>query len=309
MKNKACAAALIIMCVMCVSAHATLLVTEFVADGPPMSPITGYIIDNLSEDSFAPVAVCLPNNAVTRRGESLRDADIIYEAAYNTVGVTSFLAIYESEKPRVYPLRELRAWQHSIIAEWQCATLFAGYGEDKPSISKTIKKLLSDYFDSPKSNTAMALADDSLWVRSPNNITADTSAYGVECPTHAYRFTDTPLMGDEDALQIVVKHNDDYAASYTYDEATRRYIRNDVQGLAVSNVVVQYAPMAERGLPFITAYNLVGEGDAEIFIDGMVIHGRWKRASEDAMTHFFDGAGDEIEFLRGKTVVHILWGR
>jgi len=46
---------------------------------------------------------------------------------------------------------------------------------------------------------------------------------------------------------------------------------------------------------------LTGQGDAQIFRDGVMIQGRWQRRSEQEFFQFVDGSGNTIALKPGTT--------
>ena len=52
--------------------------------------------------------------------------------------------------------------------------------------------------------------------------------------------------------------------------------------------------------------NIVGSGDAVVFLDGKAIKGKWQKLTESARTKFFDESGAEINFNRGATWVEVV---
>ena len=47
----------------------------------------------------------------------------------------------------------------------------------------------------------------------------------------------------------------------------------------------------------------VGSGDAVVFRDGKAITGTWKKASNTALTRFYDSSGAEIPLTRGEIFI------
>jgi hypothetical protein len=47
----------------------------------------------------------------------------------------------------------------------------------------------------------------------------------------------------------------------------------------------------------------VGSGKAIVFKEGKAITGTWKKASDTALTHYYDDSGNEIPFVRGEIFI------
>ena len=103
----------------------------------------------------------------------------------------------------------------------------------------------------------------------------------------------------------------DYDVAWDYNQNENIYLRsnggqrhydldNDQQMYA-KNVVIQFVP--EEGpvdKEYHMFYDVIGSGDALVFQNGNVIEATWKKSSTNSRTIFYDLAGDEIEFVRGK---------
>lgn len=79
----------------------------------------------------------------------------------------------------------------------------------------------------------------------------------------------------------------------------------------VKNVIVQFAnevpiPNDDKGR---LDYELLGEGKALIFRNGIVIESKWKKDSLNNRTMFYDLNGKEIELNRGKIWVSVVPSR
>jgi hypothetical protein len=51
---------------------------------------------------------------------------------------------------------------------------------------------------------------------------------------------------------------------------------------------------------------LYGSGDAWVIRDGQFIKGTWKKEKEGSRTRFYDGGGQEITLLPGRTWVSVI---
>ena len=108
-----------------------------------------------------------------------------------------------------------------------------------------------------------------------------------------------------------------YGVKWEYDKALNAYKRsnggephldfNTKEQITAKNVVVQFT--VEKGpvdeLKHIL-YTTTGSGQALIFQDGLVVEGKWSKASRTGRTIFSDARGKEIKFNRGPIWVEIL---
>jgi len=109
----------------------------------------------------------------------------------------------------------------------------------------------------------------------------------------------------------------DYDVSWKYDATNNQYLRFNggkehidleyKQQFAAKNVVILFAK--EKGpvdRNFHIFYTTIGEGDALVFQNGIVVKGSWEKDSREGRTKFFDAKGKEISFVRGQTWIEIV---
>jgi hypothetical protein len=53
-------------------------------------------------------------------------------------------------------------------------------------------------------------------------------------------------------------------------------------------------------------YELAGEGTADIYSDGGMIHATWKHPSRDDPVVYYDASGNPVDFNTGLTWVHVI---
>lgn len=109
----------------------------------------------------------------------------------------------------------------------------------------------------------------------------------------------------------------DFEVIWKYDKGTNEYTR--YQGgvkmtdalvnkdIVAKDVIVQFAveTSAEDKKNHLL-YDIVGSGDAKIFMDGKVINAKWSKAAIRERTMYYNENGDEIEFNRGIIWVEIV---
>jgi hypothetical protein len=82
--------------------------------------------------------------------------------------------------------------------------------------------------------------------------------------------------------------------------------------IRASNVVVLYArhqptEIIEDDNNYVSVYiNLVGQGDATFFRDGVMVQGKWKRNSEQEFFQFTDASGNSFALKPGNTWFEIV---
>lgn len=82
--------------------------------------------------------------------------------------------------------------------------------------------------------------------------------------------------------------------------------------IKATNVVVLFAPhqkteIIEDDNNYVSVYiNLVGQGDATFFRDGVMVQGKWKRSSEQEFFQFADSSGSPFTLKPGNTWFEIV---
>ena len=109
----------------------------------------------------------------------------------------------------------------------------------------------------------------------------------------------------------------DYDVIWKYDSNNNQYLRFNGgkehvdleynQQLTAKNVVILFAKeksSIDRNMHMY--YTTIGEGNALVFQNGIVVKGSWEKDSREGRTKFFDAKGKEISFVRGQTWIEIV---
>jgi hypothetical protein len=76
--------------------------------------------------------------------------------------------------------------------------------------------------------------------------------------------------------------------------------------VAVTNIILQYAPhRAVESVNYVLV-DFLGTGKAEFFIQGKFMSGTWQKDSDTAITKFYDDAGKELVLLPGNTWIQLI---
>ena len=159
--------------------------------------------------------------------------------------------------------------------------------------------------------------------RAPHNLYTDTAALfkkasGAAPPAFS------PFLepgagaagaGATPALSLRLAPAPGVTAQYQWDVAASVWKRSTdgrphmVEGgaqISPRNVIVQYTPYVVFPADQKVRYpEVVGSGDAVVFMAGAQIKARWNKASAGAMTTFSDSAGKPIALSPGQTWVHL----
>lgn len=113
------------------------------------------------------------------------------------------------------------------------------------------------------------------------------------------------------------KNNTEYDVTWKYDSSNNQYLRfngsreqidlETEKQLSAKDVVILFAKEkgpVDRNLHMF--YTTIGEGQALVFQNGIVIKGTWEKKSWEARTKFFDEKGKEIAFVRGQIWIEVV---
>jgi hypothetical protein len=302
------------------------------------NPINGEI--TLSETkpeylSRKPLAVMINNATPARPQAGVTKADIVYEIVAEG-GITRFLAVYLSELPeKVGPIRSVREYYLVIVKELGDAMLMhIGYS---PQARQRIDEwdILSlglsgaDFYRDSRGNPEVATEHTAFASGKELYSFGEAIKYNNLEEIKSWRFNDSFSIDSfkkANYLKIDFWYEGEYSAIFKYDSVKSEYVRysgivnNQPQLLIddlsktevrVKNVIVQFAnevpiPNDDKGR---LDYELLGEGKALIFRNGIVIESKWKKDSLNNRTMFYDLNGKEIELNRGKIWVSVVPSR
>lgn len=286
-------------------------------------PIDGVQLPNDLNIKRRPLLVKVENLSDARPQSGLDKADIVYEMVAEG-GITRFAVVYLcKDAEEIGPVRSARLQDGDLVREYDAIFAHCG-GSDA-------------WMDSSKAGIAdldQFSYDDAYWRSderdAPHNLYTATKrlrdaaqAAGFERPVtikgHLFK-KDAP--GKTSATAIRIPYSAACDVEYTYDAKTNRYHRSvagspqtdKVTGAQLSpkNVIVQYVNYSyagdgeDYGMGGNRMMELVGQGRAQVFIDGEVIEGTWNKAGLTEPTVFLDQAGQEIKFNRGQFWVSIV---
>ncbi len=281
----------------------------------PVAPETG-LPDPTGQSLTRPALwVKIENTPVARPQTGLDQADVVYEQV-TEAGITRFISLFNSQVPDVVgPIRSTRAMDSDVAAP--LGGVFA-YSGGIPQSVALISHAPVAAVDETAAGAAM-FRDKSK--KAPHNLYghgADLLGLGNGQPTpipplFSYLSGGQAFAGDP-VTSFTVDFDAPYAPTYTYDAASRHWMRSigtepfvasSGQQIAPTNVIVQYVacclPVPEGGI-----YITVGSGEAWVFSDGKVVKGTWSRDDRSQVTKFVDANGQTIGLNPGPTWVEFV---
>ena len=153
-----------------------------------------------------------------------------------------------------------------------------------------------------------------------NNVAPFTALHGIAAPAYdvAAKHPDASFAGD--AAPVI--NVPDHGAVWYYDPASKQYLKSQdganfmnvgTGRLHAKTVIVEYVNSYLDTNPansfhgyFTEAYELTGDGKADIFVDGVVIHATWHHPDPNVPAVYLDANGNPIELDNGLTWVHVI---
>lgn len=272
-----------------------------------------------AEPNRRAIGVMLPSDPITRPASGFAVADLVMEMPVLVNDVTRLTAYYQCGQPS--EIGSVRSARHDylFVAEGFDAIL-GHWGGSYHALNRiavgefqTLNALSNpsgaffrkDGIQAPHNGFTTY---ENLWNALQN------AGYRTETKFKGYEFKDDALEVERGvAGTLDVAWPGAYRVTYEYDPATNRYQRfwagvkhiDGVDGADVAPSVVAIMRAGNGPAEGPGGYNDVdveGEGAAEIYQDGQVINGTWKkdvRYKNDPI-HWMDESGNEITFTRGQ---------
>lgn len=296
---------------------------------PPKPVLYQALLDGIMTDIDSskkhPLAIMVENHTDARPQAGINKASIIYEAIAEG-GITRYLALYGTyESDQVGPVRSARTYYIDWLRGYNA--YYAHVGGNIDALDKIqVEKILDlDQFrySSPywRDTSFRVASEHTMFVSTPKlRAIAAENNYTTANNFTIYKFKDDPsadsIIGKAlpEAQKITVNFgNANYNVVFDFDKQTDSYNRSigakadldrlTKEQITAKNIVV----MTVKRQSTVTKINeqgwnmdTIGEGTAKIYIDGKEILGKWKKSSATDREIFYDEAGKEIIFNRGK---------
>ncbi|MEY4745031.1 MAG: putative lipoprotein YerB, partial [Candidatus Parcubacteria bacterium] len=233
------------------------------------------------------------------------------------------LAIYpDVEKiDRIGPVRSARPYFLDWAAEFDA--VFVHVGGSPEALDKLAAYDMRDlnemsagrYFwrDASRNAPHNAYTSSDRLVEADQKRFADRPAPQVA----GWRFKeDAPPAERPASASLAVEYGDPKAdVTWTYDAAQDAYrraqggkIQTDEDGavLLAKNIVVQYTDISVIDDVGRRRIATVGDGDALIALDGLTVHGTWRKDDRTSRTRYYDASGNQIRFNAGPTWIEVV---
>ncbi|HEY0492831.1 MAG TPA: DUF3048 domain-containing protein [Candidatus Dormibacteraeota bacterium] len=273
--------------------------------------------------SGAPTIIQIENSSDARPQAGMQQADMVYE--YISEGsIPRLSAIYWHPLPSlVGPVRSCRLITIRLELMYKGMIYCSGANDYILGLVWQHPNLVNDYSHGAGGvffrDNATRFAPHNVMMNG-TNVTNFTAQHGLGAPVYdiAPKHPDAAPVGDP-AAQVSVP---DHGASWQYDGASKEYLktqdgapfRNVGTGrVHAKTVIVEYVnsyldmnPANSFHGYYTEAYELTGDGKADIYSNGAVIHATWHHPDANVPAVYLDANGDPIDINSGLTWVHVI---
>lgn len=279
-------------------------------------PLTGMPASDPAKAARQAVSVKIDNNAQARPQAGLEAADLIYEEF--TEGITRFVVVFHSsDAATVGPVRSVRPADPIIVKPLGGPLVFSG---GSPAVLGVVRSAGVPQVTENDTDTLRRRSGR----RAPHNLYTSTDAMfakaGAGSPPPAF----SPFLrqgqeyapaGVTPAATLNLAPAPGVRATYQWDPGAAAWMRSTdgrphtLEGgaqIGPKNVIVQYTPYVGFSADRKVRYpEVVGSGDAVVFVNGTRVDARWTKSSPTAVTTYVDSAGTPIPLAPGQTWVHL----
>ena len=271
----------------------------------------------------APTIIQIENSSEARPQAGMQQADMIYE--YISEGdIPRLSAIYWHPLPDlVGPVRSCRLITIRLVLMYKGMIYCSGANDYVLGLVWQHPNLINDY----SHGTGNVFYRDNNTRYAPHNVMmhgANVTTFTAQANLPALQYDIAPKHADAtftgDAAPTVSVP--DHGATWQYDPGSKQYLKSQ-DGAAFMNVgtgrvhaktvIVEYVTSyldknpANRFHGYYTeAYETTGDGRADIFVDGVVIHATWHHPDPNVPAVYLDASGNPIDLDNGLTWVHVI---
>ncbi|HLD21962.1 MAG TPA: DUF3048 domain-containing protein [Patescibacteria group bacterium] len=283
------------------------------------------------ESNLLPVCVMIENAAFggVRPQSGLSQAQLVYEVIVEG-GITRLMAVYAGGQSNVIgPVRSARDTYIEFLSEYHCPYAHAGGSPTALTAIEAFRIRNLEGLREPNYfwRDRTKFAPHNLFTSSDNLDTAvrDHGWFTAPAPQYPMWKFSEPLPDEErpapetpEGVQhIFIGYGDSYNVDYHYNAEKNVFERKNgnilqhdaINGevLSATNIVIQHVGSGTtlEGKGRIN-WPVNGEGKVEIFHDGKVYRGTWKKENRVDRLQFYTESGKKIPLTRGNTWVEVV---
>lgn len=286
-----------------------------------LSSIAGLACDNYNQ---RPISVMLASDPEARPLSGIDEADMVFEMPVTPNGVTRLMAFFQCQEPsEIGSVRSAR--EDFIPLAAGLKSIYAHWGGEKEALDELNGKIMDNinalkydgtYFYRKKEikppHNGFTSFDRLISVSKELNYSLDNQFEGYP---HEKEASGKNLSNLADTIDVNYPPPND--VRWVYDEKSRLYLRsrnglpeidkNSREQVSSSVVILMSTSSSFLRDQYITV-KVTGEGSAQIYQDGILINGTWKKDAShlDSKLYFYDDGDKEINFAPGKIWVEII---
>jgi hypothetical protein len=276
--------------------------------------------------SGAPIIIQIENSSqpTVRPQTGMQQADMIYEYI-SEFGIPRLSAIYwHPPSSLIGPVRSCRLITVQLEQMYRGMIYCSGAND---YVLGQVWKWPNVVYDYAYMYAFMYRASDRYAphnvIARPDQITAHTAQSGLGALNYdiAPAHPDVPLPGATPATSVSIPQ---HAAVWRYDANSRQYLKwqdgapftNVGTGqVHAKNLIIEHVISRLDTNPANTGvhhtynteyYELAGDGTADIYSDGGMIHATWKHPNRDLPVVYYDASGNPLDLNTGLTWVHVI---
>lgn len=301
---------------------------------PPETAEAQPIVDNQAESFYrtidgavstedyhaATVAVMIENHPDARPQAGLADAPLVIEAPVEGT-ITRFIAFFDVDDEftldAIGPVRSVRPYYLDWALGYDAVLMHVG---GAPAALERIRNGEVNSVDEFFNARYYRRSDDRS---APHNVYTDSSRImnmldDRDIPASEYdswKYKDDMPVGDPVVSIAYDAYLPDFDVEYLYDGERNRYVRYQADR---KHVDADGTVITPRNIIFIETdvdvidnvgrrkIKTLGEGSMIVARDGEVIEGTWFKDDLKSRMRFYDADGNEVEFNRGASWIHVV---
>jgi hypothetical protein len=299
--------------------------------------LSGHSIPSVVAEAKRPLAVVIANNKAALPQYGLSRASTYYEAPVEG-GMTRLLVIFNNydDLDRIGPVRSARDYfvyeamgAGAIFAHWGLAVPYCGdliNGTSVDNISAAVRGIdtaaneafkrvsrpgkaleFTGYLDIAGYNSAVTrLGYSTSGGNQQFTFSANVDYSSHPQATKVYPGGTSNNSGGYGNAKPYFEYNAENKLYYRFQYGGKHIDEMNNEQLTVANVVFQYMNGEARDANGYLKFDVTGNGRAQIFTNGRVVEGTWKRDDISRPAKFYDANGTEVVLSSGKTWICVI---